>query len=282
MSIRIYTDSGADLEAQEFDQLQIGLVPLSITVDQRTYQANKTFNKADFFRMLEKAQIFPTTSQPAPGDFDAVFSAAKEAGDDVVYIALSSALSGTCQTANTVKLLGEYDNVYIVDSLSATLGQKLLVLEAAKLRDRGYSAAEIAAELEAIKGRIRIYAGVDTLEYLYKGGRLSRASASIGTLARIKPVITVTQEGTVHVAGKGMGKAKAMSIINGLIEKNPPDWAYPVLGVYSGNQDNLTELREKAQKLGLNVPEEQCFGLGPVIGAHVGPGAYGFIYIGQE
>lgn len=282
MSIRIVTDSGADLEAQEFEQLQVELVPLSITVDQRTYQANKTFNKADFFRMLEKADIFPTTSQPAPGDFDAIFSDARAHGEDVVYIALSSALSGTCQTANTVKLLGEYDNVYIVDSLSATLGQKLLVLEAAKLRDRGYTAAEIAAELEAIKSRIRIYAGVDTLEYLYKGGRLSRASASIGTLARIKPVITVTQEGTVHVAGKGMGKAKAMSIVNGLVEKNPPDWAYPVLGIYSGNQDNLTELREKAQKIGLNVPEEHCFGLGPVIGAHVGPGAYGFIYIGQE
>lgn len=282
MSIRIITDSGADLESQEFEQLHVDLIPLSITVDQRTYPANQNFNKADFFRMLEKAQIFPTTSQPAPADFQKVFEDARQNGDDVVYIALSSALSGTYQCANLVKELDCFDNVYIVDSLSATLGQKLLVMEAVRLRDRGYTAEEIAAELNALKGRIRIYAGVDTLEYLYKGGRLSKASASIGTLARIKPVITLTPEGTVHVAGKGMGKAKAMSIINGLVEKNPPDWAYPVLGVYSGSQDNLTELREKAQKLGLSVPEEQCFGLGPVIGAHVGPGAYGFIYIGQE
>lgn len=281
MSIRIFTDSGADLEAREYDQLQVGLVPLSITVDQRTYSANQTFNKADFFEMLQKAEIFPTTSQPSPGDFDAVFSSARENGDELLYIALSSALSGTYQTANTVKALGEYENVYIVDSLSATLGQKLLVLQAAKLRDMGYSAKDIAAELEALKGRVRIFAGVDTLEYLYKGGRLSRASASIGTLARIKPVITVTQEGIVHVVGKGMGRGKAISIINGLVEKNPPDWTYPVLGIYSGGTENLSDLREKAQKIGVTIPDDQCFELGPVIGAHVGPGVYGFIYIAQ-
>lgn len=282
MSIRIVTDSGADLETLEFDQLHVELVPLSITVDQRTYQANKNFNKADFFTMLEKAEIFPTTSQPAPADFEAVFKSAKQAGDDVVYISLSSTLSGTHQTANLVKTLGDYNNVYIVDSLSATLGQKLLVLQAAKLRDLGFSAPDIVAELEALKGRIRIFAGVDTLEYLYKGGRLSKASASIGTLARIKPVITVTQGGAVHVAGKGLGKGKAMSIILSSLEKEPPDTRYPILGVYSGSTDNLAELREKALKLDVDVPEAQCFSLGPVIGAHVGPGAYGFIYIAQE
>lgn len=282
MSIRIVTDSGADLETPEFDQLRVELVPLSITVDQRTYQTNKNFNKNDFFTMLQKADIFPTTSQPAPADFEAVFKSAKQAGDDIVYIALSSALSGSCQTANLVKNLGNYNNVHIVDSLSATLGQKLLVMQAAKLRDLGFSAADIAAELEELKGRIRIFAGVDTLEYLYKGGRLSKASASIGTLARIKPVVTLTQEGTVHVAGKGMGTGKAMSIVLSMVEKNPVDTRYPVLGVYSGDSENLKTLLEKAKKIDVEVHEELCFSLGPVIGAHVGPGAYGLIYITQE
>lgn len=282
MSIRIVTDSGADLETPEFDQLRVELVPLSITVDQRTYQTNKNFNKNDFFTMLQKAEIFPTTSQPAPADFEAVFKSAKQAGDDIVYIALSSALSGTCQTANLVKNLGNYNNVHIVDSLSATLGQKLLVMQAAKLRDLGFSAADIAAELEELKGRIRIFAGVDTLEYLYKGGRLSKASASIGTLARIKPVVTLTQEGTVHVAGKGIGTGKAMSIVLSMVEKNPVDTRYPVLGVYSGDSENLKTLLEKAKKIDVEVPEELCFSLGPVIGAHVGPGAYGLIYISKE
>lgn len=282
MSIRIATDSGADMEALEFDRLHVELIPMPITVDQRTYLADKNFNKTDFFHMLEKAEIFPTTSQPSPTDMEAVFKSAKQAGDQLIYITLSSALSGTYQTANLVKAMGEYTNVFVVDSLSATLGQKLLVLHAAKLRALGRSAEEIAQELEALKGRIRIFAGIETLEYLYKGGRLSKASASLGTLARIKPVITVTQEGLVQVVGKGLGTAKAMSIVLNFVEKNPVDLDYPVMGVYSGNMDNMTILREKAKKIGLDVSEDQCFSLGPAIGAHVGAGAHGFIYITKE
>ena len=199
MSIRIFTDSAADLEPEEFASYGIELIPLSITVDQRIYQADLKFNKADFFRMLEQSPIFPTTSQPAPADFETVFEEAREAGDEIVYISISSALSGTFQCANVVKAMGEFEHVYLVDSLSATLGQKLLVLHAAWLRDRGFGAAEIAARLDGLKHRIRIFAGLDTLEYLQKGGRLSKTAAGLGTLARIKPVVTVSQAGTVQV-----------------------------------------------------------------------------------
>ena len=161
--IRILTDSAADLEPQEFTDLGLELVPLSITVDKRIYQADLRFNKQDFFRMLEASPIFPTTSQPAPADFETIFEEARQKGDDLIYISLSSALSGTFQCANVVKAMGGYDNVWLVDSLSATLGQKLLVVHAAELRERGFPAAEIAARLDALKSRIRIYAGLDTL-----------------------------------------------------------------------------------------------------------------------
>lgn len=282
MSIRIVTDSGADLDAREYQQLSVDLIPLSITVDHRTYPANAAFNKTDFFRMLEKAEIFPTTSQPAPADFQKVFEDARQNGDEVIYIALSSALSGTCQCASLVKELEEHDHVHIIDSLSATFGQKLLVLETVRLRELGYTASEIVAELEALKSRVRIYAGVDTLEYLYKGGRLNRAAAGLGTLAHIKPVISLSREGTVHLSGKGLGKAKAMNIVCDLVAKDLPDPAYPILGAYSGSPDNLILLRQKLSKLDLDIPEENCFILGPVIGAHIGPGAYGIIYIAQK
>lgn len=281
MSIRIVTDSGADLEALEFDTLPAELIPISITMDEKTYQADKNFSKDGFFKMLQETDIFPATSQPAPGDFQRVFEDARQKGDELIYIALSSALSGTYQSACMIQELEGYDNVYVVDSLSATLGQKLLVLEAARLRAQGYPAPEIVQELNALKGRIRIYAGIDTLEYLYKGGRVSRASAGIGTLAHVKPVITVTQEGLVQVIGKGLGIGKAMSIVNGLVEQNPPDDRYPILGIYSGTTDNLNLLREKAKKIGLEIPDDQCFSLGPVIGSHIGAGVFGFIYIGK-
>lgn len=277
MSIRIVTDSGADLEAAEYSQYQIELVPLGLTIDGRIYSANRQFNKADFFRMLEAAKVFPKTSQPAPSEFEAVFEDAREKGDQVVYISIASALSGTYQTATVVKGLCEYDNVFVVDSRTATLCQKLLVLHAAKLRDEGKTAEQIVSALEQLRGRVRVYAGLDTLEYLRKGGRLGRAAASLGTLARIKPVVTVGKDGSVQVAGKCMGVSRAMKEIQSLMEKNPADPDYPIYGIYSGNQDNTLELLER---LGLqDAVRGQIYGIGPVIGAHIGPGAYGVVYV---
>lgn len=281
MSIRIITDSAADLEPEEFTQYSLELVPLTITVDQRIYTADTKFNKQDFFRLLEASNIFPTTSQPSPADFETIFEDAWEKGDEIIYVSLSSALSGTFQCASVVKAMGEYDNVYLVDSLSATLGQKLLVLHGAWLRDRGFPAAEIAARLTNLRSRIRIYAGLDTLEYLQKGGRLSKAAAGIGALARIKPVITVNPQGGVAVAGKCLGKSKAMSQIASLLEANPPDTRFPVYGVYSSNRDNLDDLRKKIAKTGTEIADDMCFSIGPVIGAHIGPGAYGVVYMAK-
>lgn len=280
--IRIFTDSGADLEVSEFQEYGIGLIPLSITVDRRIYQADLNFNKADFFRLLEESPVFPTTSQPAPADFETVFEEAKAAGDEIVYISISSALSGTFQCANVVKAMGAFENVHLVDSLTATLGQKLLVLHAAGLRDRGFPAAEIAERLNALRGRIRIFAGLDTLEYLQKGGRLSKTAAGLGTLARIKPVVTVSQAGAVQVAGKCLGKSKAMSQIAALLGEDPADPNFPLYGAYCSRDENLAELREKLSKNGVTIPDENCFGIGPVIGAHIGSGAYGIIYVAKE
>ena len=280
--IRIFTDSGADLEVSEYQQYGIELIPLSITVDQRIYQADLKFNKADFFRMLEASPIFPTTSQPAPADFETVFAEATAQEDELIYISISSALSGTFQCANVVKAMGEFEHIHLVDSLSVTLGQKILVLHAAGLRERGFSAEEIVQRVNALRNRIRIFAGLDTLEYLQKGGRLSKTAAGLGTLARIKPVVTVSQEGTVQVAGKYLGKAKAMSQIAAFLNENPADPGFPFYGAYCSNDENLTELRNRLAKNGVKIPDAQCFGIGPVIGAHIGPGAYGIIYVAKE
>lgn len=282
MSIRIYTDSGADLELQETLDRNIGIIPLTLQMGGKTYRATPEFPKEKFFQLLASVEEFPTTSQPAPAEFEDAFEEARQAGDDVVVISISSALSGTCQCARTAKAMGDYENVYIVDSLSATLGQKLLVMEACNLRDRGFSAGEIAERIERIKHRVRIYAAVDTLEYLYKGGRLSKAAAGIGTMAQLKPVLTVTKEGAVHVAGKAIGKAKATRQVISFAEKAPIDHRYPVYGVYSGDKANYLDLCAKLEKVGITLSESDGFSLGPVIGAHVGPGAYGIVYIATE
>lgn len=283
MSIRIYVDSAADLEAADYKTYNIGLVPLTLTVDQRTYTADEKFNKVDFFRLLEASDLFPTTSQPAPSVFEAIFEEARLAGDQVIFISVSSALSGTWQCANVVKEMGEYDNVFIVDSRAATLCIKELALQAVKLRDAGVPVREIVSVLEALKSRIRIYAGLDTLEYLRRGGRLSSAAASIGALARIKPVVTLNADGTggVNVAAKCMGKGRAMKEIAELLTKHVPDPEYPIFGVYAGNSDNLLELEARIAPLEITIPQENHTCIGPIIGSHIGPGAYGIAYVEQ-
>ena len=280
MSIRIVTDSGADLESSEYSQHRVELVPLGLTIDGRIYSANQQFNKADFFRLLEAAKVFPKTSQPAPSEFETLFEDARQKGDQVVYISIASALSGTYQTATVVKGLGEYDNVSVVDSRTATLCQKLLVLHAAKLRDQGKTAEQIVTALEQLRSRVRVYAGLDTLEYLRKGGRLGRAAASLGTLARIKPVVTVGKDGSVQVAGKCMGVGRAMKEMQSLMEKNPPEPDYPIYGIYSGDREHVTELLERLSLQ--DTVGDRIYGISPVIGAHIGPGAYGIAYVEKE
>lgn len=145
-----------------------------------------------------------------------------------------------------------------------------------KLRRRSQKRwSAFAAESGSMRGSIRW----STLE---KADALGRAAAGLGTLARIKPVVTISPEGAVQVAGKCMGKARAMKEILGLTEKVQPDPNYPIYGVYSGSQEAALELAAKLAEQGIELPPEQIFGLGPVIGAHIGPGAYGIVYIAKE
>lgn len=211
-----------------------------------------------------------------------MFEEAREAGDDLVYIAISSALSGTFQCANVVKAMGEYNNVHLVDSRTASLGQKLLVLHAAALRDRGSLPGRSRSgspPSAAVSASTQVWTLWNTCKRADGSARPRRA---LGTLARVKPVITLSKEGTVQVAGKCLGKSKAMSQISALLSQSPPDPAFPLYGVYCSRDENLTELREKLRKTGVEIPDENCFGIGPVIGAHIGPGAYGVVYMAKE
>lgn len=282
MSIRIVTDSAADLEAWELEKYNIELLPLSVTVDGRIYRADAKFNKADFFRLLELTEVFPKTSQPAPSDFEDLFEDARQKGDELIFISLSSMLSGTNQCANVVKGLGEYENVYVVDSKTATLCQKILALEAVKLRAQGKTAPLIVAALERLRSRVTVLAGLDTLEYLRRGGRLGRTAASLGALARIKPVITVAKDGSVVLASKCLGAGRAMKEITGMVSANPPDPEYPIYGAYGGSSENLETLIEKLSDIGVRIFPDDRFCIGPVIGAHIGPGAYGVVYVAKR
>lgn len=278
--IRIVVDSSADFFAEELKERQIELVPLNVTLGGETYQDGVNLEKNQFYELLIGQEDFPKTSQPSPEDFLNLFEDAKEKEDDVICLLLSSSLSGTCQTAHLAKNMAEYDRIYIVDSLSATIGIRLLAEQADKLRQQGLPAAEIASQLEELKSRIRIFAGVDTLEFLCRGGRVSRASAAIGELANIKPIISVSQEGKVVVLGKCLGKNKALRFLMDKLEANPADEDFPFYSIFTYGTENTEKLEAKLEKAGLSYTSRQQ--VGASIGAHVGPGAFGFIYIAKK
>lgn len=277
--VKIITDSAADYEREELLQKDIICIPMKISFGENEYQENVDITKSEFYDLLETSTIFPKTSQPSVFEYEKNFKAFKESGDECVVITLSSALSGTYQSVLLTKDMAEFDRCYVVDSLNATIGQRILVDEAVRLRDEGKSAKEIAEYLEALKDKVILMACVDTLEYLYKGGRLSKAAYTVGSMVNIKPVITVTKDGRVEVASKALSIRKGIRSICDSLEDNPPDINYPIYVVYSYNRKNADMLAKKIRELGYEVLEENIFNLGGTIGAHVGKNACGYIYI---
>lgn len=279
MAVRIITDTAADFELQESREKGITIVPLSLTFGTENLLDTYEIDKAAFYnRLLEKKEI-PMTSQPSPERFQQEFEKAKEAGDSVVAILISSALSGTVQSAMLAKQICEYDDIYIVDSLSAIAGMRILVKVALDMANQGKTGAEIAEKLEALKGRIRIRAGVDTLEYLYKGGRLSRTEAGLGTLANIKPLLQVTPEGKVTVLSKCIGRKRALRQLVEHILEMEVDQEYPAYYIYSADQENCLKLKEMLESTRQLTNCRGMVELGPTIGTHVGGGAYGMVFI---
>lgn len=279
MSIRILTDSAADFTAEELASHSLRLIPLQVIFGEESFLAGQTLDREVFWSRLIGGET-PTTSQPSPESFLKAFEEARDAGDEVIYIALSSALSGTMQSAMIAASMAEYDGIHIIDSLSATIGQKLLTLAACRLRDEGkLSAAQIAGEIEQLRARVRVYANVDTLEYLARGGRLSKAAASIGTLAQLKPQIMVSSEGKVEVFGKAIGRHRAIDALVKKISSFAIDDTHPVIPVYSYDPANAEAFMSKLEKAGVTCDASLLTDLGATIGTHVGPNAYGAAFI---
>lgn len=280
--VKIITDSAADFEPQEIKKLDIFCVPMQITFGDKEYKENENLTKSEFYELLENGSSFPKTSQPTPYDFEVLIQEVIDNDDECVIITISSALSGTYNNAVLVKDMLEYSKCYVVDSLNATGGERLLVEHAVKLRDEGKSAKEIFDELEILKNKIELHACVDTLEYLYKGGRLSKAAYSVGTLANIKPIIYISREGKVEVASKTLSMRKGIKAICEKLENSKPDANYPIYVVYSNNRENGERLAEYAEKCGCKILSENIINIGATIGSHVGSNACGIVYVAED
>lgn len=272
--IKILVDSSADCNLQ--DGTADLLVPISVNIDGKEYRCGVDLTSDKFYELLQSANEFPRTSQPSPQAFIEIFEKVKADGDQLIYFSLSSALSGTYQCALMAKEMVDCDNIYIIDTLSVTHLIELMAAYARDLINRGLTAGEIADRCEELKSKVIIYAGVDTLEYLYKGGRLSRASAAVGELAGIKPIITV-KDGRVELIGKSLGKQRAMNTILEKIKSHNIDPDFPMYSLYTCGTENCEALEQKLNSNGYTVSGR--LQVGATIGTHVGPGVYAVMFV---
>ncbi|MEG2288386.1 MAG: DegV family protein [Clostridium sp.] len=277
MSIRIITDSTSDITQDLANDKNIAVVPLCVRFDQEEFKDGVTLSSEDFYSKLEVTKNLPTTSQPSPDEFLKHFNSAKEAGDEVIVITLSSSLSGTYQSAMIAKTMCEYDKIYLVDSQTVTLALKLLVEYALILRDTGTSFEDMITSLEKAKTRIKLFAVVGTLEYLKKGGRLSSTAALAGTLLGIKPIIQI-ESGAVTMAAKARGTNSAYGKIVSLIEENGGiDMSMPYTLGYSGTSNSLETFKPFIEKA-FDLSNSKISIIGCTVGVHAGPGACGIAY----
>lgn len=277
MKVRIVVDSTADLTPEVKNRLTT--VPLSILFGDEEYVDGVTINHTQFYEKLIESDVMPTTSQPTPASFAKVYEEAKQAGEAVVVLTVSSKLSGTYQSA--VIAAQDYpENVYIVDSRSVAIGTGILAELALRLADEGMDASSIARHLESERDNVRVIAMLDTLEYLKRGGRISKTVAFAGGLLSIKPVICI-DDGEISILGKARGSRQGNNFLIKEIENSGGvDFSKPLLLGYTGLTDVLLQkyIKDSAALWEGNTDKLPITIVGSVVGTHAGPGAVAVAY----
>ena len=271
MNTRIIVDSTADLLPEI--QPRVHVVPLTVRFGDEEYIDGVTIDHRTFYEKLIESDIIPTTSQASPAAFAAEYEKAKAAGDSAVVIAAASALSGTYQSACIAAQ--DYDNIYVVDSATVAIGSGILVQRALQLLDDGYDAPSIVKILEAEKQKVVIVALLDTLEYLKRGGRISKTAAFAGTVLGIKPVINLV-DGRINMLGKARGSKQGNNLLVQEIEKvGGVDFTRPVQLGYTGLSDALLckYIADSRYIWEQGLETVRYTSIGSVIGTHAGPGA---------
>ena len=274
--IRILVDTSSDYTVEEIKAKGMELAPLHITIGEADYRDGYDLSKDKFYELLTTNEEVPKTSQPTPQDFVDIFEEVQEKGDELICILLSSRLSGTFQSATLAKSIVDYENIHLVDSLGATHMIRIMADHAQELIAEGKSVAEITAALEEMRSKIKVLAVVDTLEYLCKGGRVSRTTAAIGEMAKVKPMITVA-DGEVAVIGKSLGKNKAIGNLLKALEECGVDERFPVYSVSTFGTENCEAFETRLTAAGYQFKERVQ--IGATIGTHIGPGVFGMIFV---
>ncbi len=275
MGVRVVTDSACDLPPELCDERGVEVVPLTIRFGDEELVDRIDLSNAEFWQRLTTGSVLPETAAPSVGAFEETFRRlAEEGADGIVCVNLSSRLSATMQSAQVAsKALDGVCPISIFDSKSASMGTGSHVLHAAKRSSEGADLATIVGELESRRDRARLFATVDTLEFLRRGGRIGGAQAFLGSMLSIKPIITVT-DGVVEPAGKVRTRSKALRFVVDQVKASSVE---EICVLHSGAPD----VDEFVEMLAPIVPSGEIVvgDIGPVVGVHMGPRVIGASWI---
>jgi DegV family protein with EDD domain len=272
LPVRIVTDTTSDLPASLASELKISLVPLSVIFGDEVFREGIDITHDLFYDKLVRSRTAPTTSAPSVGDFLSVYEPLLKESDEIISIHLSSKLSATCNNALQAarRLADQGAHIEVVDSQTVSFGMTFLAAAAARAAMNGAGIEEIRRLVDEMIPRIRIYIALDTLEYLRRGGRIGRARAFLGTVLRVKPLLSI-RDGEVHPEERVRTKALAVERLFQIVT------SHRVQEVAIGYSTNAEEGEQLRQRLAEALPgvTTHLQRLGPVLGVHGGPGTLG-------
>lgn len=276
--VKLITDSASDLPEEFCEKYNIQIVPLTVVFGEKEYKDKVSLSPEEFWDKLITSSELPSTNQVNPHEFEEAFRPHLDAGSTILYIGLSHRLSGTLQSAAIAKETLRSQRIHIFDSHSASLGQGLLVIKAAEMIEQGLSLPEILTELESHRENSFALFTLDSLTHLVRGGRLSRTQAFLGSVLNIKPVLTITKEGTIEVKEKVRSTKKALQTIAARAKKQRNDFSHTqVAVVHTYGAESVNELLDLVRTE--LEPKEIIQGLiGPTIGTHAGPGGVALFF----
>ena len=284
----LLTDSSADLTDALVKELGVEVLPLSFTMRNKTYRNwpdNREIDPKDFYRQLREGEM-ATTSAVNVSDFTETIEPHLKEGRDVLVVAFSSGLSATCHSAQIAaqELSEQYPErkVYVVDSLCASLGQGLLVWYAARMKNEGRGIGAVRDWLEENKLHLCHWFTVDDLHFLKRGGRISSATAVLGTMLSIKPVMHVDDEGHLTKVGTARGRNASLKALVDHMAETAIDPEHPTIFITHGDcEEDANKVAEDVKRR-FGVQTVVLNNVGPVIGAHSGPGTVALFFLGRH
>ncbi len=274
--LKIFVDSGSSIKQDEKEKYGVEILPLRYLMGDNEYQDGIDLTIDEFYKLLIEEKLFPKTSLPYLVEFETTVNNLTKNGDDVIIISISSGISGTYSAFKT--MFEGNDKVAVIDSLTAVGGVKIIVNEINKYKDQPLDF--IVDKVNALIPRIKVMAIPETLDYLLKGGRLSKKDWLLGSMLNIKPIISLPN-GNVKVLAKKIGLKAAMKFITQSLIDDECDENYPIVPSYTYNDSNLkTLIKMTDEKYHKQMTEFD--NLDPVIACHWGPNAFGFIYVTKE